>query len=163
MIKECTTEHITEYGKIYATAFSGEPWNDHWKPEDAEIHIKEIMESKQSYGLEYLVDGKVAGFILGSSMLFHWGRMFEINDLAVHPDYQGQGIATKLLEACLEEMKKREYTDGELGEVRQIANELCKYPTRFYTCHCTGVAAYEEMKSIMGEQPQYIHSGDEIY
>ena len=107
MIKECTTEHITEYGKIYATAFSGEPWNDHWKPEDAEIHIKEIMESKQSYGLEYLVDGKVAGFILGSSMLFHWGRMFEINDLAVHPDYQGQGIATKLLEACLEEMKKR--------------------------------------------------------
>ena len=107
MIKECTTEHITEYGKIYATAFSGEPWNDHWKLEDAEIHIKEIMESKQSYGLEYLVDGKVAGFILGSSMLFHWGRMFEINDLAVHPDYQGQGIATKLLEACLEEMKKR--------------------------------------------------------
>ena len=107
MIKECTTEHITEYGKIYATAFSGEPWNDNWKPEDAEIHIKEIMESKQSYGLEYLVDGKVAGFILGSSMLFHWGRMFEINDLAVHPDYQGKGIATKLLEACLEEMKKR--------------------------------------------------------
>ena len=107
MIKECTTEHITEYGKIYATAFSGEPWNDHWKLEDAEIHIKEIMGSKQSYGLEYLVDGKVAGFILGSSMLFHWGRMFEINDLAVHPDYQGQGIATKLLEACLEEMKKR--------------------------------------------------------
>ena len=107
MIKECTTEHITEYGKIYATAFSGEPWNDHWKLEDAEIHIKVIMESKQSYGLEYLVDGKVAGFILGSSMLFHWGRMFEINDLAVHHDYQGQGIATKLLEACLEEMKKR--------------------------------------------------------
>ena len=107
MIKECTTEHITEYGKIYATAFSGEPWNDHWKLEDAEIHIKEIMESKQSYGLEYLVDGKVAGFILGSSMLFHWGRMFEINDLAVHPEYQGQGIAAKLLEACLEEMKKR--------------------------------------------------------
>ena len=107
MIKECTTEHITEYGKIYATAFSGEPWNDHWKLEDAEIHIKEIMESKQSYGLEYLVDGKVAGFILGSSMLFHWGRMFDINDLAVHPEYQGQGIATKLLEACLEEMKKR--------------------------------------------------------
>ena len=107
MIKECTTEHITEYGKIYATAFSGEPWNDHWKLEDAEIHIKEIMESKQSYGLEYLVDGKVAGFILGSSMLFHRGRMFEINDLAVHPEYQGQGIATKLLEACFEEMKKR--------------------------------------------------------
>ena len=107
MIKKCTKEHINEYGIIYAAAFSGEPWNDNWNSKDAEIHISEIMESNQSYGLEYLVDGKVAGFILGSSMLFHWGRMFEINDLAVHPDYQRQGIATKLLEACLEEMKKR--------------------------------------------------------
>jgi len=107
MIKECTTEHIKQYGSFYAAAFSGEPWNDNWKAEDAEIHIKEIMEAKQSYGLECLVDGEVAGFILGTSMLFHWGRMFEINDLAVHPDYQGQGIATKLLDACLAEMKKR--------------------------------------------------------
>ena len=107
MIKECITEHIREYGRIYAAAFSGEPWNDNWKPEDAEIHVGEIMESKRSYGLEYVVDGKVIGFILGSSMLFCWGRMFEINDLAVHPDHQRQGVGAKLLEACLEEMKKR--------------------------------------------------------
>ncbi len=24
--------HIAEYGEIYAKAFSGEPWNDPWKP-----------------------------------------------------------------------------------------------------------------------------------
>ena len=96
-----------DYAEIYAKAFSGEPWNDHWNTNDAEIHIAEIMESKQSYGLEYAIDGKVVGFLLGNSMLFHWGRMFEINDLAVHPDYQGQGIATKLLNSCLEEMKRR--------------------------------------------------------
>ena len=33
--------------------------------------------------------------------------MCEINDLDVQPGYQGQVIATKMLEACLEEMKKR--------------------------------------------------------
>ncbi len=59
-------------------------------------------------------------------------------------------------------MVKREYTDEEISEIRQIADELRKYPSKFYTCHCTGVAAYEEMKSIMGEQLQYVHSGDEI-
>ena len=107
MIQPMCTEHLSEYAAIYAAAFSGEPWHDAWRTEDAAIHITEIMESRQSFGLEYVIDGTVAGFILGSSMLFHYGRTFEINDLAVHPDFQGQGIATKLLNACLDEMKAR--------------------------------------------------------
>ena len=98
-------EHLDRYGEIYAKAFSGEPWNDPWKAEDAAIHVKELLEMKQSYGLEYLVGGEVVGFILGSSMLFHYGRTFEINDLAVHPDYQRQGIARKLMDACLADIK----------------------------------------------------------
>ena len=106
-IKECTLGHLSRYAQIYAAAFSCEPWNDAWKVEDAEIHIKEIMESKQSYGLEYIVDGEIAGFILGTSMLFHYGRMFEINDLAVMPKYQGKGIAKKLLSQCIEDMKNK--------------------------------------------------------
>ena len=106
-ISPCTMEHSKRYGQIYAAAFGGAPWNDPWKPEDAEIHVKEILESKQSYGLEYSIDGKVVGFLLGASMLFHYGRMFEINDLAVDPAYQGQGIATKLLEKCIADMKAR--------------------------------------------------------
>ncbi len=100
-------DHIDRYGEIYAAAFTGEPWNDHWTVADATIHVREILECKQSYGLEYLVDGEVAGFILGTSMLFAYGRTFEINDLAVAPEYQRQGIARELLERCLADMKER--------------------------------------------------------
>lgn len=106
-IRPCTMEHADRYGEIYAEAFSGEPWNDPWKMEDAVIHVKEILEMKQSYGLEYVEDGVVVGFLLGSSMLFHYGRTFEINDLAVDPAYQGKGIAKVLLERCIEDMKAR--------------------------------------------------------
>ena len=42
-IYECTSSHLEQYGKIYAEAFSGEPWNDPWDAKDAEIHIKDIM------------------------------------------------------------------------------------------------------------------------
>lgn len=104
-IRPITMEHIKRYGDIYAKAFSGEPWNDPWKPEDAVIHVRELLESKQAYGLEYVLDGKVVGFILGTSMLFHYGRTFEINDLAVDPDYQRRGIAKELLEKCLSDIK----------------------------------------------------------
>ena len=107
IIKCCLPEHVEEYGKIYAKAFSGEPWNDCWKIEDAILHVSEILESEQSYGWECLSDGNVVGFILGSTMLFHYGRVFEINDLAVLPDYQRNGIATKLLKHCISEMKER--------------------------------------------------------
>ena len=92
IITPITIEHLNQYGAIYAAAFSGEPWNDNWSVEDATIHVRELLECQQHYGLECVVDGEVAGFILGNSMLFHYGRTFEINDLAVAPQYQRQGI-----------------------------------------------------------------------
>ena len=107
IIQECTREHLDRYGEIYAAAFSGEPWNDHWSVEDATVHVGEILDSKQSYGLEYLVDDQVAGFILGASMLFHYGRTFEINDLAVSPEYQGRGIASLLLDRLVADLREQ--------------------------------------------------------
>ncbi len=107
IIQRCSMEHIDEYGRIYAAAFSGEPWNDPWKPEDAAIHVKELLESKQSYGLECRIEDRIAGFILGTSMLFHYGRTFEINDLAVDPAFQKRGIAKKLMEALMSELDKQ--------------------------------------------------------
>ena len=106
-IQHFNIEHVERYGEIYAAAFSGEPWNDPWKPEDAAIHIRELLESKTAYGLEYVIDGEVAGFILGTSMLFHYGRMFEINDLVVDPAYQGRGIAKELMEKILSDVKEQ--------------------------------------------------------
>ena len=108
VIQLCSMEHLDEYGRIYAVAFSGEPWNDPWKPEDAAVHVKELLESKQAYGLEYIVEGRIAGFVLGTSMLFHYGRTFEINDLAVDPAFQKRGIAKKLMEALLSELNKQD-------------------------------------------------------
>ena len=106
IIQKCSMEHVKRYGEIYAGAFSCEPWNDHWKPEDAEVHVREILEMEQAYGLEYVVEGEILGFILGSSMLFSYGRTFEINDLAVAPECQGKGIGTILLERMLDDLKK---------------------------------------------------------
>ena len=102
-----TIEHLNRYGEIYAAAFSGPPWNDPWTEADAVIHVQELLETKTAYGLEYVMDGKVVGFLLGTSMLFHYGRSFEINDLAVDTAYQGRGIASALLERCKADMKVR--------------------------------------------------------
>ena len=128
-IHECSFEHLKRYGEIYAAAFSGEPWNDPWKAEDSEIHVREILESRQSYGLEYEIDRKIVAFLLGTSMLFHYGRTFEINDLAVAPECQGKGIAKMLLERCKSDMKEK----GIVGMHLITANE--GYLLEFYERH----------------------------
>lgn len=59
-------------------------------------------------------------------------------------------------------MKKTEHTEEEMQNIRETACELQRLRTVFYTCHCTGVPAYEMMKEIMGDQLHYVHCGEEI-
>ena len=59
-------------------------------------------------------------------------------------------------------MKKTPYDDEELAEIAEIARKLREYPTRFYSCHCTGLTAFEIMKEICGEQLTYVHSGEDL-
>ena len=58
--------------------------------------------------------------------------------------------------------KKTEYSEAEVEEIKALAEELKKYPTRFVTCHCTGMKAFELMKEIMGDKLEYVHTGEEI-
>ena len=50
----------------------------------------------------------------------------------------------------------------EMDEIRNIAEALKQYDTVFYTCHCTGMPAYEEMKKVMRDRLKYVHTGDEV-
>lgn len=59
-------------------------------------------------------------------------------------------------------MKKTDHSDEELREIISTAEELKKYHAMFYTCHCTGIPAYQIMKNTMGDQLEYVHSGDEV-
>ena len=59
-------------------------------------------------------------------------------------------------------MRKNGYPDEDINMIIDTALELRKYRTVFYTGHCTGTEPYEAMKKLMGDQLQYVHSGDEI-
>lgn len=83
--------------------------------------------------------------------------------LSILDAYVGRyGKAPDLVISGFHLMKKTEYRENELDEIRAIAEELRKYPTKFITCHCTGTIAYEIMKGIMGEQLAYVHSGEAV-
>ena len=55
-----------------------------------------------------------------------------------------------------------EHTEEELATIRATAEALRDWPSVFYTGHCTGMPAFAVMKEILGEQLQYLHSGDTV-
>lgn len=59
-------------------------------------------------------------------------------------------------------MKKGEYTGEEKENIIGTAKELKQTGALFYSGHCTGQAAFDLMKEIMGEQLRAIHSGETI-
>lgn len=58
--------------------------------------------------------------------------------------------------------KSSPYTTEEEQTIRATAHELLKWPCLFYTCHCTGLPAFQMMKEIMGDQLQYAACGQKI-
>ncbi len=58
--------------------------------------------------------------------------------------------------------KDGEHTDEEKAVILQTAQELSQINTVFYSGHCTGIPAFELMKTIMGDKLIALHSGEEI-
>lgn len=57
-------------------------------------------------------------------------------------------------------MQSQPYDGEEVAKIEKIAQELKKTGALFYTGHCTGQAAYDIMKPILGEQLRPIRSGE---
>lgn len=59
-------------------------------------------------------------------------------------------------------IQKDDYTNGDVGRIKNTAVELLKTNAMFYSGHCTGQEAFDIMKEIMQDKLIQIHSGDVI-
>ena len=46
--------------------------------------------------------------------------------------------------------------------IDRIGKYLMATKAKFYTCHCTGIEAYERLKPAMGDSIDYLSAGNEI-
>lgn len=73
------------------------------------------------------------------------------------------GTAPDLVVGGFHLSNPRQGTMADERLMEKIAAELMRYEDcRYYTCHCTGKQAYEWLRIRMGEQIQYVATGDAV-
>lgn len=99
------------------------------------------------------VDGKTT-LVCGCA---HAGIANILNDakrlIGRYPDTVIGGF--HLYEPASKKYESKEYIDS-------VANELLKSGSVFFTCHCTGIKAYEIMKRSLNSDLSYLHTGDSV-
>lgn len=105
MIRAIEFEDLSKCGSIYAKAFPIEYWGIDWNGENATAYLKDFYEQKKFVGYVCEENGEILGCVFALRKISGSKEEIYINEMAVLPERQGQGIGKKLLNAI------KEYSD----------------------------------------------------
>jgi len=92
-----TEDDFSDCAKTLVAAFKEEPWNESWSFENAYTRITEMMESRMSRGYVIGDGGTIVAMCIGRIMTYLDFKELFIDEFSVHPQYQGEGLGSKLL------------------------------------------------------------------
>ena len=100
--------YIEQMADLFKKAFAGEPWNDDWSDRAQLLeYVKEISSNCNALNYGLVRDGKLVAMALG--MIRHWweGTNYNIEELCVDPNFQGQGIGTRFMSLIEDEIREK--------------------------------------------------------
>ena len=95
MIVSMTSDHVAQVAELERICFGTEAWS--------EKSVASELNNPLSFWLVAVDGERVAGYV-GSQTVLDESDMMNV---AVHPDYRKQGIATALIVGLVEELRKR--------------------------------------------------------
>ena len=106
MIRQMKNEDLRQCGVIYAKAFPVEYWGIDWTPENAREYLADYFEQKRFVGYVYEENNEIIGCIFALCKISGSKKEIYINEMAVLPERQGQGIGKQLLNTVLDYSKR---------------------------------------------------------
>ena len=99
MIRIMKYSDLEQCGMIYAKAFPMERWGIDWTTENATEYLQDFFEQKRFVGYVYEENDTISGCIFALRKISGSKEEIYINEMAVLPERQGQGIGKQLLNA----------------------------------------------------------------
>lgn len=99
MVRTIKLEDLMKCGEIYAKAFPMEHWGIDWDANNAAEYLRDFYEQKKFVGYVYEEDGEILGCLFALRKISGSKEEIYINEMAVLPERQGQGIGKQLLSA----------------------------------------------------------------
>jgi GNAT superfamily N-acetyltransferase len=93
-----TDDYLKDCVELILFVFNSSPWNENWTFETASLLLQEITHTPGFMGFVTLRDEQVIGFLAGYSEQRDRTKCFYIKEICVHPEHQGQGIGSHLLQ-----------------------------------------------------------------
>ena len=121
---ELDESYLPKMAELYKEAFAGEPWNDDWSDsKQLNEYIKDISKAYNALNYGLMIDGELAGMSVGR--INHWweGTNYNIDELCIAPQYQGQGIGSKFIELIEQRVREK----GLAGIFLQTDNDKPSY------------------------------------
>ncbi len=108
-ISEISEKDIPAISNLYISVFRAPPWNEEWNVEWAIDRLQGIYNSPGFYGFLYKENSNPIAALLGRSLTFKDWREFEIVELFVDSQHQGNGIGTELVKYLESFLKQKGY------------------------------------------------------
>lgn len=99
MIRIMKYSDLAQCAMIYAKAFPMEHWGIDWTTENAAEYLQDFFEQKRFVGYVYEENDTISGCIFALRKISGSKEEIYINEMAVLPERQGQGIGKQLLNA----------------------------------------------------------------
>ena len=107
MIRIMKNSDLTQCGSIYTKAFPMEYWGIDWTTENATEYLQDFFEQRRFVGFVYEENKEVIGCIFALRKISGNKEEIYINEMAVLPERQGQGIGKQLLNAVKDYSKDK--------------------------------------------------------
>ena len=105
VIRMMNRDDLLQCGEIYAKAFPMEHWGIDWTADNAREYLTDYFEQKRFVGYVYEEAGAVIGCIFALCKISGSKQEIYINEMAVSPERQGEGIGKQLLDTVIEYSK----------------------------------------------------------